>query len=54
MTVLDLVDSLIVAACPDRDARSAFVYRVLGPLVNRSVRSDQHTRDFSRQLELRL
>jgi hypothetical protein len=54
VTVLDLVDSLIVAACPDRDARSAFAYRVLGPLVNHSMRLDQHTRDFAQQLTAEL
>ncbi|MEU3648647.1 protein DpdD [Lentzea sp. NPDC034063] len=54
LIVLDLVDSLIVAACPNETARSDFAYRVLGPLANHGSRLDDHTRGFALQLTTEL
>ncbi|MFD4639397.1 hypothetical protein ACFWN2_18925 [Lentzea sp. NPDC058436] len=54
LIILDMVDSLIVAACPNEAARSAFAYRVLGPLAIHGSRLDDHTLGFARQLTTEL
>ncbi|WP_280335140.1 protein DpdD [Nocardia wallacei] len=50
-TVLDIVDALVLAACPDEAARQQLAYRLLTPLSRHSERLDTADIAFARVLD---
>lgn len=49
-TVLDMVDTLVLAACPDPNARLTLALTLLAPLVRHATRLDTASREFARVL----